>query len=729
MGKLLNLNSRVKIGVRIFSGFALVLALLVGVGALGYLGLTSTQTGLADYERVAGNTTGVLEIDRDFTELRRNLMAYANNADEKTLARIHELQKSVADEVKALAGRLIIPELKEMMTRVGELVDQVVANQNLAIEAETKRDKLNGEMIAWGEKLRETLTQIRSSALRDNDSPTATEAGIAQEVLVRAQLNANRYVAKPDPKWMAEVKDQFAALTPVSAISADKSVQQFAGFLPQYRKAFDGTAAAASEMSRLINEVDAKLAEDLVKQLDAVNDRQSHDLQQVKEQTNTSISSTIAQSMAVSGIAVMLGGALAWLIGRGISLPVNAMTTAMTTLAGGDVSVEIPARENTDEIGEMAKAVQVFKDTMVETEHLRAEQEEQKRAAEEQQRQAMLAMADSFEMAVGDIVRGVSSQATELQATAQSMSATAEETERQSTAVAAASEQASANVQTVASAAEELSSSIAEIGRQVASSSDITAGRSATRADQRADPGSGRGGAEHRRRRQADQRHRRPDQPAGVERDDRGGARGGRRQGVRGCRGGGEVAWPTRRPRRPRRSAPRSPRCRRRPRTRSTRCRRSADDRADQRDRDDDRLGGRGAGCGDAGDRAQRAAGRGRDDGGVDEHRRRDQGGERHRRGLDPGAGLSGRAGAAIRGAAQPGRRASSAISEPHKRRWRRQRPSRDIGARNQKPRKRICYTQSSTSPANPNWRQTDLPRAKIATSLAVEAPLANDRI
>jgi methyl-accepting chemotaxis protein len=475
MGKLLNLNSRVKIGVRIFSGFALVLALLVGVGALGYLGLTSTQTGLADYERVTANTAGVLEIDRHFAELRRNLMAYANNADEKTLARIHELQKSVAEQVKALGGRLIIPELKEMMTRVGELIDQVVANQNLAIEAETKRDKLNGEMIAWGEKLRETLTQIRSSALRDNDSPTATEAGIAQEVLVRAQLNANRYVAKPDPKWMAEVKDQFAALTPVSAISADKSVQQFAEFLPQYRKAFDGTAAAAGEMSRLINEVDAKLAEDLVKQLDAVNERQSQDLQQVKEQTNTSISSTIAQSMVVSGIAVMLGGALAWLIGRGISRPVNAMTTAMTTLASGDVSVEVPARDNTDEIGAMAKAVHVFKNNMIETERLRAEQVAQKQQAEEQQRQSTLALADSFEAAVGDIVRGVSSQAIELKAAAQSMTATVEETERQSTVVAAASEQASANVLTVASAANKLSASIAEIGRQVATSADITA--------------------------------------------------------------------------------------------------------------------------------------------------------------------------------------------------------------------------------------------------------------
>jgi methyl-accepting chemotaxis protein len=195
--------------------------------------------------------------------------------------------------------------------------------------------------------------------------------------------------------------------------------------------------------------------------------------------TTTEVAASARQMLWVvlgaAAIIMSLTALIGFLMARSIVRPVGAMTDAMTRLAGGDVGVEIPARANTDEIGEMAKAVQVFKDNMVESEHLRAEQTEQKRQAEERQRQAMLALADSFEDSVGDVLRMVSSAATELQATAQSMSAVAEETERQSTAVAAASEQASTNVQTVASAAEELSSSIAEISRQVASSSDITA--------------------------------------------------------------------------------------------------------------------------------------------------------------------------------------------------------------------------------------------------------------
>ncbi len=90
------------------------------------------------------------------------------------------------------------------------------------------------------------------------------------------------------------------------------------------------------------------------------------------------------------------------------------------------------------------------------------------------QKSAMNQTADAFEAKVGTLVSMLSSGATELQATAQSMSATATQTNQQATTVAAAAEEASAGVQTVAAAAEELTSSIHEISRQVAQSAKIT---------------------------------------------------------------------------------------------------------------------------------------------------------------------------------------------------------------------------------------------------------------
>ena len=147
--------------------------------------------------------------------------------------------------------------------------------------------------------------------------------------------------------------------------------------------------------------------------------------------------------------------------------PITGMTAVMRRLASGDLAVHVAGADRRDEVGEMARAVQVFKDSQIRMGALEEETALARADAEVQRKAAMREMADNFEAAVGGIVGMVSSAATELQITAQSMSGTAAETAGQSTAVAAAAEEAASNVGTVAAAAEELGSSVQEIGRQV----------------------------------------------------------------------------------------------------------------------------------------------------------------------------------------------------------------------------------------------------------------------
>lgn len=158
----------------------------------------------------------------------------------------------------------------------------------------------------------------------------------------------------------------------------------------------------------------------------------------------------------------------------GVSTPIRKMTEAMGRLAKHDLGTEINGVGRADEIGQMASAVQVFRDSMIEGDRLKAEQEVAQRKTEERARR-MDEITRSFEASVGTVVETVASQATQMESSAQSMSATAEETTKQANAVAAASEESSANVQTVASATEELSSSISEISRQVTHSGQIAA--------------------------------------------------------------------------------------------------------------------------------------------------------------------------------------------------------------------------------------------------------------
>ncbi|TNC07499.1 HAMP domain-containing protein [Methylobacterium terricola] len=185
------------------------------------------------------------------------------------------------------------------------------------------------------------------------------------------------------------------------------------------------------------------------------------------DDTATQIHATLWNLFAGAALVAILVAAAATLIGRSIAKPLIGLAGSMGALAAGRLDEAVPARERRDEIGAMAGAVQVFKESMVRARALEEETALARASAEEQRKAGMRQMADAFEHAVGGIVGQVSSAATELQATARSMTTTATQTATESTGVAAAAAQAAANVGTVAEAAEELGASVQEIGRQV----------------------------------------------------------------------------------------------------------------------------------------------------------------------------------------------------------------------------------------------------------------------
>ena len=188
------------------------------------------------------------------------------------------------------------------------------------------------------------------------------------------------------------------------------------------------------------------------------------------------LSGATQKALFVAFISILIAGVVAYFVNRSIAGPIVEMTSAMRQLADGEMDTVIPAEGRKDEIGDMAMAVQVFKDNAIRTRQLETEQEESKRRSEQEKKVMMNSMADDFEAKISGVVGTVSAAASELNSSANSMLSIADEATSKSTAMASASDLASTNVQTVASAAEELSSSISEISRQVTQSSQVALG-------------------------------------------------------------------------------------------------------------------------------------------------------------------------------------------------------------------------------------------------------------
>ncbi|MCG8693306.1 MAG: methyl-accepting chemotaxis protein [Minwuiales bacterium] len=172
-------------------------------------------------------------------------------------------------------------------------------------------------------------------------------------------------------------------------------------------------------------------------------------------------------------LTIVIGFAAAVLLARTISTPIKTITEAMKLLAGNDKTVEVPGVDRKDEVGAMARALLVFKDTAIKIEQVAQQQLESEKQAKKQRRQEMLQLADRFEKNVMAVVTGVGTASNAMRQTAETMAKAAQSTSKQAVEASVVTGQASSNVQTVATASEELTTAIAEISRQVAQAASI----------------------------------------------------------------------------------------------------------------------------------------------------------------------------------------------------------------------------------------------------------------
>ena len=239
------------------------------------------------------------------------------------------------------------------------------------------------------------------------------------------------------------------------------------GLLPALSKSDSAAAAKAYAEIAARYAAHRAIIDDIVKQ---TNDRNA-----ATEVAATDRVSTFTFVLwGVSAAVFLIIGAGIFGVAFGVIRPIAQMTDVMKGLAGGNLSVSVPALSRGDEVGAMARAVQVFRDNALRVQSMEAEQAGLKLKAEGERKVAMQQMADGFDSVIGKIIQTVSSASSELESSAGQLSKTAEVTQVLSATVASASEQSSANAQSAAAAAEEMASSVSEISRQVQDSHKIS---------------------------------------------------------------------------------------------------------------------------------------------------------------------------------------------------------------------------------------------------------------
>jgi methyl-accepting chemotaxis protein len=475
--KLSLMMSWIGVRPRVFGGFALVLSFLVLLAGFAMVQVGQIGGTVNDLVNSAAGDAGMSQVraallgaDGAVEKFIRTWKVGDKDAATKAIDGVGQL----ADQVDRQFGKLpaiadglgpvktSLETYRSSFAAAAEAVDQLRA-------ATTKADAhgaaagldVGGIQVALANRsdaerflnpmrLAAVVDAVRVTMMRYGTTLSTTNADDAKLALMYAQnaiADSEAEIAGGD----AKLKSLVAALK--TAIAAD--------------------AAALDEVTRVAGDLRAKQA-DLAKasaaiddEVNKINQRLGRVRAEQGEKTAAAVQQTQQTVILTAAGALVLGAILAWLIGASVSGPIRAMTDRMQSLAAGELDNAIPRGEQRDEIGRMARAVEVFRENALAVRRMEREAAAQRESTEADRVRMMAELAGRFEQGMQGVITGVGGRAEEMGRSATELARVAERGRGLAEAVATRAEQASVNVQTVASATQELAASIREISSQV----------------------------------------------------------------------------------------------------------------------------------------------------------------------------------------------------------------------------------------------------------------------
>ena len=260
--------------------------------------------------------------------------------------------------------------------------------------------------------------------------------------------------------WQALVQDDDAA----QFATFKKRIEQFVEFRKELvRRGVEINAAAGREWGD--NDANREVRSALNKDLEALSRVYAERSKKLALQTdaNHMMAFILTCLGGLALVAVVFG---VMIIARSIARPLSTITDTIKRVADGAEGIEVPHTGRSDEIGALARAIQIFQQAMDRNRNLNSQVLQDSEARDQRARQ-MEASVEAFRTAIGGVLRAVTDNATSMRSTAETIANVSSDASGRAVAASGATEQASQNVSAVAGAAEELSASVEEIGRQV----------------------------------------------------------------------------------------------------------------------------------------------------------------------------------------------------------------------------------------------------------------------
>lgn len=495
-----------RISKQIYISMGCILALLAVLVIISLFATSRLSTAFTDYRGSARQTQLTGFLIEDLLEARLAVFGYRLEASA-------DKAEIVDDRVaEIIAGRSKADALfegdKDALAVLDDVAISIKAYQAAFEEMgvlQSERETLVAEMSQLGPQARKRLTSIMTTAFRDGDSVAAFYAGKVQEDLMLGRFYSERFLLSNDGDaavlshtHLAEaLKTARILLTELQNPDRYALAQGAISDMNAYDAVLTQVTSVIAQRNALRSDRLDVLGPAMQSKYKAIFDAVVARQDEIGPRGASTAKLSLTLVLVIGLLALAAGFVLARVIGRQISAQVVDMADVMSQVARGDLEKEITGADRENELGDMARALTVFKQTGLEAQRLAQETEAARvqkehddaaRAAEDAEAQALKEAAmqaeldrqnhvkkrvEAFTQGVGEVIEQVAAGAQKLNESAGQMSDIAQSTQQQSSSVASASEQATNNVSSVASAAEELSASLKEVTARVMDASNL----------------------------------------------------------------------------------------------------------------------------------------------------------------------------------------------------------------------------------------------------------------
>jgi methyl-accepting chemotaxis protein len=445
------------IGATALLGFVLIGALYAGV-------VHQSSTARGELDQAVERLTLTNQVVIGLLQLRRHEKDFQLRHDNKFVAMHAATAAIVIGQMNELAGRLPDRENQVRLQNIRDGVTTYMAQFKLVA------DNANATGLTEEQGLRGALrTAVHDVEAKVLNGP---EPKLTISMLMMRRHEKD-FIERQDTKYAEQLQQEsvvFGKLLQTTPLPpADLS--EINGDLVVYLRDFTALKEATTRGLEHLTKLSAIFAEiqPRTDELYGSIAKQATEIKAADDATQAALSTMLAVGLAGVGAITVL---LAWLVGRGIARPVAAMTVAMTQLAAGDTAINIPGQGRGDEVGAMAAAVAIFKDSMIESARLTDEQAAG-RAAKERRQAAMDQHTQDFGISISGVMAALTVAAGDMHKAAVVMTRAATSVQEQAAGTAEGAARSSMDLIAVAAAVQEMTASIDEIARQVTSATDV----------------------------------------------------------------------------------------------------------------------------------------------------------------------------------------------------------------------------------------------------------------